>query len=239
MVFFLGSITSYLTKQWDTFISNFGLFAAFGIFLYFVLQKTIEHGFQQKLESLKLDNQKVLKNFETLSSKQNERYPQLYFLAEQALGYISSLRGITSFPSFENAIEEEVVSYCEAIEMNSGDKNRILSLWERDKQKAVLEIQRIKRILDYNKAESKWIEANNYLIFNELYFSEDVTKNTRQLLDLMRKYWLNLNPDYNTPIFKEDLIEMRKENSGIKVEIEKQREIWKTTMKKAVSCVIQ
>ncbi|MCU1805161.1 hypothetical protein NVV31_07045 [Cytobacillus firmus] len=280
MSFLLGAIpsavTTYISKQWDTFISNFALFAALGVVLYFIFQKAVEHRFQSrltklkgkideevqrklislkgdvdhdvqskienlrstqqnKLESLKLEHQKMLLNFETFNSKQNERYPQLYFLIEQALGYITYLRGIQSFPTFQNAAIEDVKFYCEEIEMNSGDKNRILSLWEQDKEKAAEEIRRLKKIIDYNKAENKWHEANDYLIYNELYFSDDVTDHSRKFLDLMYSYWLNLDPVYHMPIFMADLKEMRKDNSVIKQEIDEQRKIWKAIMKKEVS----
>lgn len=49
----LGEITIFLNRQWETFISNFGLLATLGAVLYFVLQKTIEHGFQKQLTRLK------------------------------------------------------------------------------------------------------------------------------------------------------------------------------------------
>ncbi|WHY87569.1 hypothetical protein QNH39_06995 [Neobacillus novalis] len=280
MPFLLGEIpavvTTYISKQWDTFISNFALFAALGVVLYFIFQKAVEHRFQSqltklkgtvdeevqgklislkgdvdhdvqskienlrstqqnKLESLKLEHQKMLLNFETFNSKQNERYPQLYFLTEQALGYITYLRGIQSFPTFENAAIEDVKTYCEVIEMNTGDCNRILALWEQDKDKAISEIHKLKKIIDYNRAENKWYEANDYLIYNELYFSDEVTDHSRKLLDLMYKYWLNLNPVYHNPIFSADLREMRKDNSVIKQEIDEQRKIWKAIMKKEVS----
>lgn len=235
MPLILGDITTYLSEQWDKFALNFGFFTALGVVLYFILKKSIEHGFQHKLESLKLDHQKVLFNFETFNSKQNERYPQLYYLTEHALGHITSLRSIRSYPTFENGAEEDVKTYCEAIEMNAGDQNRILSLWQQDKDKAVLEIHRLKKIIDYNMAEVKWYDANDYLIYNELYFSDEVTSQTRKLLDLMHQYLLNLDPVYYNPIYMDDLKEMRKENSVIKPQIEEQRKIWKAIMKKEVS----
>ncbi|AMQ05915.1 hypothetical protein [Sporosarcina psychrophila] len=275
MSFLLGTIptavTTYLSNQWDTFISNFALFAALGVAFYFIFQKAVEHRFQSrltklkgevdedlislkgdvdhdvqskiedlrstqqnKLESLKLEHQKMLLNFETFNSKQNERYPQLYFLTEQALGYITYLRGFQSFPTFENAAIEDVKTYCEVMEMNTGDKNRIVSLWEQEKDKAISEIHRLKKVIDYNRAEVKWYDASDYLIYNELYFSDEVTDHSRKLLDLMYEYWLNLNPVYHMPIFATDR-EIRNDNSDTKQQINEQRKVWKAIMKKEVS----
>ncbi|WP_026688802.1 hypothetical protein [Alteribacter aurantiacus] len=279
-MFLLGiipiTITTYLSNQWDIFISNFALFAALSVILYFVIQKSVEHRFQSrltklkgkvdeevqgklitlkgnldhdlqskievlrstqqnKLESLRLEHQKVLLNFETFNSQQNERYPQLYFLTEQALGYIYYLRGIRKFPTFKNSDIEDVKTYCEVIEMNSGDKNRILSLWQQDRDKAISEIERLKNIIDYNRAEVKWYDANDYLIYNELYFSNEITDHSRKLLDLMHKYWLNLNPVYHSSTYMTDLNEMSQDNSVIKQKIDEQRKIWKVIMKKEVS----
>lgn len=239
MVFVLGETSTYLTTQWDTFISNFGLFTTLvtglGILLYFLLQKSIEHRFQSKLESLKVDQQMIMLKFESFKNNQNERYPQLYFLTEQALGYITYLKSLQKFPSFDYASEEDVQAYCDAIEMNFGDKKRVLSLWDKDKGNAVSEIRRIKRHIDYNIAEVKYCDANDYLIYNELYFSDAVIDETRKLLDLMHAYWLNLDPTYTNPIFQVDLIELRKSNSEIRTKIDEQRKIWKAVMKKEVS----
>ncbi|MEH7454189.1 hypothetical protein [Gottfriedia acidiceleris] len=250
MPFIVGSattaVTSYLLKQVDSFIENFGLITALGVVLYFVLQKWIEHGFQKKsadyqaeiqtkLESLKLDHQKVLFNFESFNSKQNERFPELYTLIETALGHIRGLRGYKRLPTFENVAEEDVKTYCEAIEMNSGDVNRILSIWESQKDFAITEIRRLKKTIDYNRAEIKWFDANDYLIYNELYFSDQVAEETRKLLDLMYRYWLNLDPIYQMPIYAPDLIDFNKENEELKIQIDEQRATWKTIIKKEVS----
>lgn len=238
-----STITTYLSKQWDTFISNLGLFAAIAILLYFVLKKTIEHGFQRqltrlkgdvdhevqsKIENLRIDHQKVLLNFETFNSNKNERYPQLYYLTEHALGLITYLRSIESFPTFLDETEEDVKTYCEVQEMNTGDINRILALWGQDKVKAISEISRLKKRIDYKRAEVKWHEANNYLLYNELYFSEEVTDQTRKLLDLMHQYWF-----FSDPIFGD--MPIRKKPSGIQMELDEQRKAWKAIMKKEVS----
>ncbi|MDF9761084.1 hypothetical protein OKW24_002857 [Peribacillus simplex] len=298
-----SAVATYLLKQWDTFISNFGLFAALGILLYFVIQKTIEYRFQRrlvtlkgevdqevqgklitmkgevdqevqgklitmkgdvdkevqgklitikgevdhevqskienlkndqqnKLESLKLDHQKVLFNFETFNSQKNERYPQLYYLAEHALGHITSLQGHRRFPNLENKAKEDVKTYCEVLEMNTGDINRILALWENDESEAISEISRLRTIIDYNRAEVKWFDANDYLIYNELYFSEEVSSQSRRFLDLMYKYWINLDPIFHNSIIIGDI---SNDNSVLKPQIDEQRKVWKAIMKKEVS----
>jgi hypothetical protein len=68
-----------------------------------------------------------------------------------------------------------------------------------------------------------------------LYLSEEVASQTRKLLDLMYEYWLNLDPVYRTPIFMEDLKEIRKDIPVIKRQIDEQRKVWKAIMKDAVS----
>ena len=247
MFLVLGNVVStYLAEQWQSFKDNFGLFAVLFGGLSFVLMKTVENRFnnkleaykteqQTKLESLKLDHQKVMFNFETFSNQQNERYPQMYYLVEHALGHIFSLTGLRRYPDFKNMPKEDVKTYCEKIEMNAGDVNRILSIWENDKDRAQSEIQKLKAIIDYNIAEVKWYDSSDYLIYNELYFSDEVTIQTRLLLTMMNKYRLNLDPQYRDPIYFEDLVQMNKENKVLRTQIEEQRAIWSKVMKKEVS----
>jgi hypothetical protein len=89
--------------------------------------------------------------------------------------------------------------------------------------------------MDFNAAEVKYYEANDYLIYNELYFSDKVTNETRKLLDLMHRYLINIDLTYTNQIFHGDLILLRKENSELKPQIEGQRKAWKAVMKKEVS----
>ncbi|MGE7119635.1 hypothetical protein ACQKIC_05455 [Peribacillus sp. NPDC046944] len=79
----------------------------------------------------------------------------------------------------------------------SSDISYILSLWETQNKKALTEINyRLERI-NYNEAEEKFIEANDYYFFNVLFLSEEVEKMARDLLNNIHTLWLNYNPDYS------------------------------------------
>ncbi|MCK2018856.1 hypothetical protein [Peribacillus frigoritolerans] len=90
--------------------------------------------------------------------------------------------------SLKNLLKDDVQKHCEIKEMTQTDTKIILGLWEQNQQKAISLISEIEIRQDYNKAESKWHEANEYFIVNELYLSEEVAAETRKMLDLMIKY---------------------------------------------------
>lgn len=108
-------------------------------------------------------------------------------------------------------------------------------MFNTDKEKAELEIKRLYKVFNYNRVDDKWNEANNHLIYNEVYFSDGVTDHTRKLLKLMNSYLSTFDPVFYQPIFEEDLIEMKKEGRVTKSQIIEQRNEWKTIMKEAIS----
>ena len=233
---------SILATDWKDFVANLSIFGGLLAVAYVVLRLAIQHGFNaklanlkgeldRKLEILKIDHQKLMFDFEAYNSRKHERYPELYKLVEVALGYLMNLRGRRRGINLKNSPKDDIEKHCETLELTQGDIKRILAVWEKNQQKAISAIQEIELRNDYNKAELKWHEANEYFIVNELYFSEEVAAETRKMLDLMMNYWIGLDPIYmGNP-------EIREENDNSKQQVLEQRTEWKNTMKKEVSPV--
>ncbi len=102
-------------------------------------------------------------------------------------------------------------------------------MWEQNKDSAIEEIRKVDLRIDYNTADVKWHDANDYFIYNELYFSEEAALKTRDLLDTMKKYLINLDPFYMRNI------EIAKQNRALKEKIEQIRKEWEEVIKKEIS----
>lgn len=91
----------------------------------------------------------------------------------------------------------------------SHDINEILGLWETDKPKAVQKVTKVLRRIEYNKADESWHEANDYFIFNELFLTEQISKQCRKLLDVLYEYLIYLDPIYENTYDRESIEKQR------------------------------
>ncbi|MBP1153967.1 MULTISPECIES: hypothetical protein [unclassified Paenibacillus] len=158
-----------------------------------------------ELEELKHKQQKILKDFDLYTTKKHETYPELYKCLEKAIGKIMRLKGETRFPSFENVSSEDLEDYLKSLNVTAKDKDDILQLWNNNatKNDAILRIRKVLKMISYNEAYELWHEANDFFIYNELYFSERVAGQARKLLDFLWEYLEYLEPI--APLDSEDL----------------------------------
>ncbi|MET3851425.1 hypothetical protein [Paenibacillus sp. OAE614] len=144
------------------------------------------------IERLKHQQQRTYKDFELYTSKKHERYPELYKNIEIAYGAILSLHGYYRDISFENTNKEDVMEYLKELRITKMDINEVDSLWPDDQsspnQHVIKKVNSIRTLIKRNEAHEKWSEANDTLIFNELYLSEEVALQCRKLLNAMWDY---------------------------------------------------
>lgn len=150
----------------------------------------------RELEGLKHRQQMLYKDFELYTSKIHETYPELYKHIETAIGFIMNLRGYGRSLNYENTDKADLQKYFEEIYMTKFDQTRILNLWEHDKEGSKKEINKTIRLIKYNEAHLKWNEANDYFIYNELFYTEEVSSNARELLDILYRYLDLLDPQF-------------------------------------------
>lgn len=62
------------------------------------------------------------------------------------------------------------------------------------------------RIVEYYQTLNFWSEANNYLVINELYLTEEARDSAVDLLSNLRKFWINVDPEL--PYDKENSAEI-------------------------------
>ncbi|MGE7604226.1 hypothetical protein ACQKL5_17285 [Peribacillus sp. NPDC097675] len=163
-------------------------------------QKQLEdhkRSFDFEIEGLKHKQNKLYTSYELFTVKRHESYPELYKLLEICNGAVRRLRGIRRTLHFNNVNTQDIKAFMEDKSFTSSDIDYILSLWETQNKKAITEINyRLERI-NYNEAEEKFIEANDYYFFNVLFLSEEVEKMARDLLNNIHTIWLNYDPNYS------------------------------------------
>ncbi|XOI98290.1 hypothetical protein ACMX2M_20715 [Paenibacillus polymyxa] len=143
-----------------------------------------------EIEKLKHEQQRALKDFELYISKKHERYPEVYKSIEIAYGAILSLHSKYRDLSFENVNKEDVKAYLEMENVTKKDTQEIMDLWVEGESNidAIKGINAVRRRIKINTAYEKWSEANDTLLFNELYLSESVSTQARTVLNKSWEY---------------------------------------------------
>lgn len=162
------------------------------------IEKDLEshrRSFDVEIEELKLKQNQLFTNFELYTAKRHECYPELYKLIEISNGSIRRLRGLKRELSFQNVNSQDIESYMRDKQFTSNDIELILGYWDEDTNSAISLLKKRLQRIDYNEAQEKYFEANDYFYFMVLYLSEDVEDIARELLDILYKLWVNYDPD--------------------------------------------
>ncbi|OXS61513.1 hypothetical protein B1B00_09090 [Bacillus sp. DSM 27956] len=134
------------------------------------------------------DSQRKVHDFQLFTTKKHETYPKLYGLLYKSTDSILSVTSwYQEYPSFVEYSKADLEKYLGNHELLENDKNRILSLWETDKQKMQKEIHNIIQHKKVYEADVLRVEA--YKLFSEslLYQSENVATIGEKIIDNQRK----------------------------------------------------
>lgn len=156
--------------------------------------ETHRQGLDIEIEKLKLEQNQLMANFELYTAKRHECYAELYKLIEISNGSIRNLRGLGRELTFDNVNSEDLESFMNNKQFTSNDIELILKNWNENKSHAIKIIRIGLERIDYNEANEKFVDANNYLYFMSLYLSEDIENIARELLDSLHKLWWNYEP---------------------------------------------
>ncbi|PAF31717.1 hypothetical protein [Paenibacillus sp. 7516] len=187
-----------------------------------------------EIEKLKHEQQRAFKDFELYISKKHERYPEVYKSIETAYGAIFSLHGKYRDLSFENVNKDDVKAYLEMEGVTKKDMQEIMDLWVDGEPNAdaVMRINSVRRRIKINSAYESWSDANDTLIFNELYLSESVSEQARKVLNKLWEY-LDLEEIYGCSY--EEILGGSNVREEMKQEKEKLKNVMKTELSQVVS----
>ncbi|MFP3668868.1 hypothetical protein SB717_27395 [Priestia sp. SIMBA_032] len=209
----------FLLNGWDDFKVNFSfiaiILAGLGLiirsamksgikFIYDTKLEEVKKDFNSQIEDLKHNQQKLMFSFESYNSKRREMYPEFYALMQDVIGYTFHLRGIRTMPDIRRLTVEELGQYLETLEISHKEMEMIKLLHSSNIEEAVRKTAEIRHRYDYHLAKEKLIDANNYFLYKELFFSETVAEKCVELLDDLFEYINNHDPMYlgNAEIFE-------------------------------------
>jgi hypothetical protein len=154
------------------------------------------HFLSRNIEAFKnnllFDSQRKVHDFQLFTTKKHETYPKLYGLLYKSTDSILNVTSwFQSYPSFEQHSKTDLENYLGKHELLETNKNRILSLWETDKQKMQKELHTLIQNENFFEADKLRIDA--YRLYSEslLYQSENVAKIGEEIVQKQRELLLD------------------------------------------------
>lgn len=148
-----------------------------------------------EIEKVKLEQNQLFKNFELFIQKRHECYPELYKLFEIANGQIRQLRGNRRRLTFQNSSATDIENFMRERSFTNYDLEFILQNWDNNKPAALQILDNRLRRIEYEDASSKYIEANDYFFFNQIYLSDEVERIVNEIRNDLYDLWVNYDLD--------------------------------------------
>lgn len=188
------------------------------------LQESVKTTFQLEMEKQKTELSKISKEFELYVVKKHEHYPELYKNIELCIGKVTGLRGKVRGIDFRNANKEDITRYMTEKHFTELDKERICSNWDNNKQQAIRDLNHRLEEINYNEANEYYKTAHNFYLLHRLFFSDEVSIKSRELLDKIFELWFNYDPDF--AVFGDPalIVHLNEEGEIFKSEIESLRD---------------
>lgn len=158
------------------------------------IEAGVDHRFAERLashkhelsmieEAARFDYQRRLHDFELFVSKKHEVYARLWELVRRAEGAVLGLFGFRREAKFEEMNAADVKEYLKLADFPVGKQKEILAGWESNRSEAAKALREVKRLLEVEKSRLARQEVVNYLLANELYFSDSVAALTEEYVD--------------------------------------------------------
>ncbi|UYP10287.1 hypothetical protein [Priestia megaterium] len=119
---------------------------------------------------------------------------------EVANGQIRQLRGSRRTLTFQNVSATDIENFMRERNFTSYDVDSILQNWDNNKPVALQSLNNRLRRIEYEDAWSKYIEANDYFFFNQIYMSDDVERIAYEIKNDLHDLWLNYDLDIGVAI---------------------------------------
>ena len=153
------------------------------------------HFLSRNIEAFKsnllFDSQRKVHDFQLFTTKKHETYPKLYGLLYESTDSILNVTSwFQSYPSFVQYSKTDLENYLGKHELLETDKNKILTLWETDKQKMQKELHTLIQNENFFEADKLRIDA--YKLYSEslLYQSENVARICGEIVQKQRELLL-------------------------------------------------
>ncbi|MFD2328976.1 hypothetical protein ACFSR7_06910 [Cohnella sp. GCM10020058] len=153
--------------------------ALFQAFYKYRADKNLEQYRQQLTqltESLKFDLQRKIQDFNLYTIKRHETIPELFKLLLLAESNIRGLFGGRRSLTFEEFNKSDIEEYLLNRKVVRGMVEKILDLWETDKEASIDQMNSYLRVIEFSEARVSFNEAKNYFVLSELYLTDEVAR---------------------------------------------------------------
>lgn len=178
--------------------------------------KIHEQKLQVLTEEAKFDFARRQQDFGLYNTKRHEVYLKLHQAISEAQSRVINLHGYKELPDYSRYSKEEITKWLDDSKFGQEQKDSVLKYWDTNKAMAVQEAYKLLTILEQHKAGIAIGEAQNLMIANQLYISDMVLFEAR---DLIRDIGILL---INYKSKDEDLVRLHAESKEVKVKIEEE-----------------
>jgi len=153
--------------------------------------------------------------------KKHKIYSELYKKLQIVDGGISSFQGIKVSPSFEEFNKADMEKYLIRKGVLESYATKLLSQFESDREYSIKEIRDYLDLLNYNKIGSSLHDAKNYYLIQELYLSDDLSREVLDLIKVFGKLYVDYDPQFRDLLREKSkrlLVDEEKKTCDTKIE---------------------
>ena len=152
----------------------------------------VQHGFDRRLEQHKhelslaaetarFELQRQATSYARFIARRHEVYAELWSQLISAQGRTLDLTRLGD-QGFEYFDDTDVVGYLERRGIPAGERSRTVEIWRRSRSEGVIALNEATRATNWHEAIGAFMEANNVLVKNELYLSDEVAGAVKTVL---------------------------------------------------------
>jgi hypothetical protein len=138
-------------------------------------------------DAIRAEHQRLLHNAELVTERKHEVFRELFRLSHIAHGAVAHLFGVRREPSFTELTRDDVRRVMSGHALQEGVMEPILTEWDINRQKAIVELRRVRRLVEIHDAESALHNAWNYFLTNSLYLPDNIANRVSEVFTPLRE----------------------------------------------------
>ena len=161
------------------------LVAAAPVLLKIVAERAVGHAFDRRLEShkaqltalndtVRFDLQRQMTDVGHFAAKRHQVCAEIYHALRAAHGEVSAIDGLRREFTYEEFDEVDIERVLTERKVAHGKRDEILALFGSDRERGVRQMKDYFRVLDINAARRSHQNANNLVLLNEIYLSDEL-----------------------------------------------------------------
>lgn len=224
----------FKTLDWNTILASWGI-SGITIFAWFqyIINKGTDYHFSKRLkeyeralqditENTKFEYQRKLVDFNLYTVKKHEHYINLYealLISHSFLSHLSSpLKGRSSYSWFN---DEDIKDHLETLSLPKGKIEKILLLWQQDRNKGQAEIHSCVSLKEEFDTENSIQALKNIFWRSQLYLSSELTLLITPLIGQFYDLLFLCKKEYRDGADRQEIKEIREKTKILQEETDR------------------